>query len=43
VAAERKRLATSKPKLKRGRPSSKDKKARRLARQSKSIQQKISD
>jgi hypothetical protein len=43
VAAEHKRLAKSKPKLKRGRPSSKDKKARRLARQSKSIQQKISD
>ena len=43
VAAERKRLAKSKPKLKRGRPSSKDKKARRLARQSKSIQQNISD
>src|SRR5712692_6370341 len=43
VAAERKRLAKSKPKVKRGRPSSKDKAARRLARQSKSIQQKISD
>jgi hypothetical protein len=43
VAAERKRLAKSKPKLKRGRPSSKDKKARRLARKSKFIQQKISD
>ena len=43
VAAEHKRLAKSKPKLKRGRPSSKDKKACRLARQSKSIQQKISD
>jgi hypothetical protein len=43
VAQERARLATSKPKLKRGRPSSKDKDARRLARQSKSIQQKISD
>ncbi|MDH3599713.1 MAG: hypothetical protein OEU26_08775 [Candidatus Tectomicrobia bacterium] len=40
---ERKRLAKSKPKLKRGRPSSKDKEARRLARKSKSIQQKISD
>ena len=43
VAKERERLATSKPKLKRGRPSSKDKDARRLVRQSKSIQQKISD
>ena len=43
VAKERARLATSKPKLKRGRPSSKDKDARRLVRQSKSIQQKISD
>src|SRR5712692_7049051 len=43
VASERERLAKSKPKVKRGRPSSKDKAARRLARQSKSIQQKISD
>ncbi len=43
LAKERQRLATSKPKLKRGRPSSKDKEARRLARKSKSIQQKISD
>ena len=43
LAKERRRLATSKPKLKRGRPSCKDKKARRLARKSKSIQQKISD
>jgi hypothetical protein len=43
VARERERLAQSKPKLKRGRPSSKDKAARRLARKSKSIQQKISD
>ena len=43
VASERERLATSKPKLKRGRPSSKDKEARRLARKSKRIQQKISD
>jgi hypothetical protein len=43
VAKERDRLAKSKPKLKRGRPSSKDKEARRLARKSKSIQQKISD
>ena len=43
VATERERLAKSKPKLKRGRPSSKDKEARRLARKSKAIQQKISD
>jgi hypothetical protein len=43
VAKERERLATSKPKLKRGRLSSKDKAARRCARQSKAIQQKISD
>ena len=43
VAKERQRLAKCKPKLKRGRPSSKDKEARRLARKSKSIQQKISD
>jgi len=42
VAKARERLATSKPTLKRGRPSSKDKDARRLARKSKSIQQKIS-
>jgi hypothetical protein len=42
VAAERHRLAKSKPKLKRGRPSSKDKTARRLARKSKTIQDKIS-
>ncbi len=42
VAAERSRLTNSKPKLKRGRPSSKDKVARRLARQSKTIQEKIS-
>jgi Transposase len=42
VAAERRRLAASKPKLKRGRPSSKEKAARRLARKSKHIQQKIS-
>jgi hypothetical protein len=34
-------LAKSKPKLKRGRPASKDKVARRLARQSKQIQEKI--
>jgi len=46
VAKERERLAKSKPKLKRGRASSKsskEKEARRLARKSKSIQQKISD
>jgi Transposase len=43
VATERARLATSKPKLGRGRPSSKDKAARRLARKSKAMQQKISD
>lgn len=43
VAAERDRLARSKPKLKRGRPSSKDKKARRLARKRKQIQDKIRD
>jgi len=41
VAAERRRLAHSKPKLPRGRPSSKDKKARRLARTSKQTQEKI--
>jgi hypothetical protein len=43
VAKERQRLATSKPKLKRGRPSSKDKEARWLARKSQYIQEKISD
>jgi len=43
VAKERERLARSKPKVKRGRPSSKDQAARRRARKSKSIQQKISD
>src|SRR6266850_1887165 len=43
VAKERERLARSKPKLKRGRPSSKDQAARRRARKSKSLQQKISD
>jgi hypothetical protein len=42
VASERERLATSKPKWKRGRPSSTDKATRRLARQSKAIQQTIS-
>ncbi len=43
VAAERQRLATSKPKLKRGRPASKDKQVRRAARKSKRIQEKIGD
>ena len=43
VATERERLAQSKPKLKRGRPSSKEKAARRLARKSKQIQEKIRD
>ena len=43
VAKERERLAKSQPKLKRGRPSAKDREARRLARQSKQVQQKISD
>jgi hypothetical protein len=43
VAKVRESLAPSKPKLKRGRPSSKDKVARRRARKSKAIQQRISD
>src|SRR5205823_12515974 len=43
VAAERHRLAKSKPKLKRGRPSSKEQTARRLARKSKQMQEKIRD
>jgi hypothetical protein len=43
VATERERLARSKPTMKRGRPSSTDKTARRLARQSKDMQQKIRD
>jgi hypothetical protein len=43
VATARERLAQSKPKLKRGRPSSKEKAARRMARKSKVIQQKIGD
>ena len=43
VASERKRLAPAKPKLKRGRPSSKEKAARRLVRKSKSMQEKIRD
>lgn len=42
VAIERRRLANSKPKLKRGRPSSTDKTARRVARKSKQRQEKIS-
>jgi hypothetical protein len=37
VAAERTRLADSKPKLERGRPSSKDQTARRLARKSNTL------
>ena len=41
VASERERLATSKPPVKRGRPSSTDKAARRLARKSKRIQPQI--
>jgi hypothetical protein len=41
VAAERRRLAKSKPKLKRGRPSSKEPAARRWARTSKRMQEKI--
>jgi Transposase len=43
VTKERERLSQSKPKLKRGRPSAKEKATRRRARQSKDIQQKISD
>jgi hypothetical protein len=43
VAAERRRLAKSKPKLKRGRPSFKEPAARRLARTSKRMQEKIGD
>jgi len=43
VAKERERFGKSKPKLKRGRPVSKEQEARRLARKSKDIQQKISD
>lgn len=42
VASERQRLEASKPKVKRGRPSSKDKEARRLVRKGKAMQQKIS-
>ncbi len=43
VAKERERLAQTKPKLKRGRPSSKHQEARRQARKSKDIQQRIRD
>jgi hypothetical protein len=43
VAKERDRLAKSTPKLKRGRPSSTDKAARRMARTNKAMQRKISD
>ena len=43
VASERERLATSKPTLQRGRPSPKEKAARRLARKSTSMQETISD
>lgn len=43
VAKERARLAKSKPTAKRGRPSSKDKEARRLARKRQCIHQKIRD
>jgi hypothetical protein len=43
VARARERLAKSKPKFQRGSLSSKEKAARRLARKSKYIQQKISD
>lgn len=43
VAQARESLAQCKPKLKRGRPSSTDKDARRSARKSKNIQQRISD
>jgi len=43
VAQERERLTKSKPTLKRGRPSSKEQAARRLARKSKQIQEKMSD
>ena len=43
VARERERLTKSTPTLKRGRPSSKEQAARRLARKSKQMQEKISD
>ena len=41
MAAERERLATAKPKVQRGRPSSKDQAARRVARTSTSRQETI--
>ena len=43
VSAERSRLAKSTPKVKRGRPSSKEQAARRLARTSKRMQEKVRD
>src|SRR2546422_4242634 len=43
VASERQRLAESTPKVKRGRPSAKDKAARRAARKKKRMQQEIAD
>lgn len=43
VAAERERLAKSTPPVKRGRPASKDKAARRLARKRKRLQQQTTD
>ena len=43
MAKERERLARSKPQMKRGRPSSKDKTARRLARKSQDMPQQIRD
>jgi hypothetical protein len=43
VAKERDRLAKSTPKVKRGRPSSTDKAARRMARTNRAMQRKISD
>ena len=42
VAAERRRLAHAKPRLPRGRPSSNNKTARRLARKSKQTQERVS-
>src|SRR5262252_8130217 len=42
VAAERRRLAHAPPRLPRGRPSSKNKTARRLARKSQQTQERIS-
>ena len=43
VAQERARFSQSKPQLKRGRPAANDQEARRRARKSKAIHQKISD